>query len=337
MFVNNNYTILSFCEAFLGNFTNSLEYASKGIEGPEKTQHPGRAALMNIHYARMMAAYYRGNLGESRIQQEKFDLIPREHSMPYFLALSLCYKAIFEYLDDNIQQAAKFIIAACNVSPYGLAMVPLPFNMMVKLEQEKLFDVSKFVRTITPRYRNSFAWQRIRFVHDYLFGDLCLVDELERMLPSIEEDRRLDVMNAYLLLALYYEKLGKEREADNALTHALERAEPESIVQPFYNNSSYYLSLLSRNQRASEPKSFGNQLFIKSTQLVKGETSLIQSPVSLTARENEILYHIVSGYKTDQIAQRLGISQTTVRKHVANIYRKYDVHSRTQLVLRTMP
>lgn len=336
MFVTNNYTILSFCEAFLGNFSSALAYADKGVEGPEKTQHPGRAALINIHYARMTSAYYRGNLRESRVQQEFFDLIPREHSMPYFLALSSTFKAIFEYLHDDIRAAAKLISSSRAVSPYGLVMVPLPFDMMLLLEKERLFDFGKFTSTITLQYKNSFAWQRIRFVYDYLFGQLRLLGELEDMIPSIEEDRRLDHINARVLLALYYEKAGRTHDADKALRDALDFAEYEDIVQPFYNNSSYFIPILSRLDEASIPNTFAHKLFVKVSQINTGEASLVENDITLTSRENEILYQIVSGYKTEEIAERLGISKTTVRKHVANIYQKYDVHSRTQLLLRVM-
>jgi PAS domain S-box-containing protein len=53
-------------------------------------------------------------------------------------------------------------------------------------------------------------------------------------------------------------------------------------------------------------------------------------PPELTRREFEILRLIASGANTRTIAERLGVSPTTVRNHIQNILRKLDVHSRLE-------
>ncbi len=52
----------------------------------------------------------------------------------------------------------------------------------------------------------------------------------------------------------------------------------------------------------------------------------------LTVREQEVLQHILSGKSNRQIAAVLFISESTVKTHARNIFSKYDVGSRTELI-----
>lgn len=52
----------------------------------------------------------------------------------------------------------------------------------------------------------------------------------------------------------------------------------------------------------------------------------------LTPRERHVLGLLVNGMSTKEIVQRLGVSQSTVRTHVQNIFSKLGVHSRLQAV-----
>jgi DNA-binding NarL/FixJ family response regulator len=54
----------------------------------------------------------------------------------------------------------------------------------------------------------------------------------------------------------------------------------------------------------------------------------------LTSRQREILQYVASGYSNRQIARRLNLSETTVRKHLENIYARLEVNSRTAAVAR---
>jgi len=53
---------------------------------------------------------------------------------------------------------------------------------------------------------------------------------------------------------------------------------------------------------------------------------------ALSQREIEILSMLRGGRRTREIAQQLSISYSTVRNHIASIYRKLGVHSRTELL-----
>ncbi|HWF18061.1 MAG TPA: response regulator transcription factor [Verrucomicrobiae bacterium] len=57
----------------------------------------------------------------------------------------------------------------------------------------------------------------------------------------------------------------------------------------------------------------------------------------LSAREYEILELIVHGFPNKEIAARLAVSNETVRWHLNHIYRKLQVHSRTEAALKFRP
>jgi ATP/maltotriose-dependent transcriptional regulator MalT len=54
----------------------------------------------------------------------------------------------------------------------------------------------------------------------------------------------------------------------------------------------------------------------------------------LTAREMEVLNLLAEGDSNRTIAAKLVITVRAVKKHTGNIYRKLNVHSRTQAVAR---
>lgn len=58
--------------------------------------------------------------------------------------------------------------------------------------------------------------------------------------------------------------------------------------------------------------------------------SLTNARGRLSQRESEVLDLITAGMTNQSIARRLGISERTVREHVARILLKFDVRSRVQ-------
>ena len=53
---------------------------------------------------------------------------------------------------------------------------------------------------------------------------------------------------------------------------------------------------------------------------------------SLTEREREVATLIAQGATNRAVAEALGISERTVERHVANMFAKLDVGSRTRIV-----
>ena len=58
---------------------------------------------------------------------------------------------------------------------------------------------------------------------------------------------------------------------------------------------------------------------------------------ALSKRESEVLELIVLGMSNKEIAARLGVSVETLRWHLRQIYKKLQVHSRTEAALKFRP
>jgi two-component system, NarL family, response regulator DegU len=56
----------------------------------------------------------------------------------------------------------------------------------------------------------------------------------------------------------------------------------------------------------------------------------------ITKREEEVLQLIADGCSTPEVAEKLYISQKTVKNHLASIYQKLDARDRTQAVLQAV-
>jgi DNA-binding NarL/FixJ family response regulator len=91
--------------------------------------------------------------------------------------------------------------------------------------------------------------------------------------------------------------------------------------------------VLSREPEAAEPAS-----------LEPGTRSPSAEPrehpervATLSPREDEVLRHLVEGYRVNTIARKLLISQHTVRNHLKKIFAKLDVRSQTELLEKLKP
>lgn len=60
------------------------------------------------------------------------------------------------------------------------------------------------------------------------------------------------------------------------------------------------------------------------------------SDTNLTSRETEVLSCIAKGYTYGEVASMLGMSTHTVTSHIKKIYRKLEVHSRSEAVFEAV-
>ena len=79
------------------------------------------------------------------------------------------------------------------------------------------------------------------------------------------------------------------------------------------------------------------ELWLDRTTLMKLFSSINkpEKNVTLAKREKEIISHICQGYRNKEIAQKLNISEQTVKSHCNRIYKKLGVSDRLQLALHS--
>ncbi len=140
-----------------------------------------------------------------------------------------------------------------------------------------------------------------------------------------------DILKIYMLFHLP-DKSASQREIRNLLVEAIHYAQENRILMPFYLDRNTLLPML----REIYQKSAGNQLLSAAETAFLGETIVIcggqtykeNKPELLSARENEVLSQLAQGITNREIAEKLCISQATVKTHVLSIFGKLGVSSR---------
>jgi DNA-binding NarL/FixJ family response regulator len=61
-----------------------------------------------------------------------------------------------------------------------------------------------------------------------------------------------------------------------------------------------------------------------------------QAEISLTPRERAVVTHLLDGRSNDEIASALGITTRTVEAHLARLFERLGISSRTELATRAL-
>jgi DNA-binding NarL/FixJ family response regulator len=82
-----------------------------------------------------------------------------------------------------------------------------------------------------------------------------------------------------------------------------------------------------------EPRSM-QYLLLLEEQTLSSLNSLVL--LGLSQRETEVLALVIQGKDNKAIALELGVNISTIRKHLENIYAKWNVKSRTQAIAQAL-
>lgn len=155
------------------------------------------------------------------------------------------------------------------------------------------------------------------------------------------------VIRTKILHAMVHRSLGDFAEAKRLLIEALKLAAPSEYVRSFLDEGDCIAELLhdiaasSSNETEDELdaitrryinqllSAFGELPLSKPTEAFRSED---KTPSLLSERELEILRHIADGLSNREIALGLFIADSTVKKHLSNIFDKLQVHNRTRAV-----
>jgi len=77
------------------------------------------------------------------------------------------------------------------------------------------------------------------------------------------------------------------------------------------------------------------ELWLDNETVRKSLCSMGLNEVLLTPREEKVLEHLHAGYSNREIAEKLFISEHTVKTHCRHLFKKFGVSSRVQLVIAT--
>ncbi len=196
-----------------------------------------------------------------------------------------------------------------------------------------------------PREYHHITLARVLIARYRAEGDADLLGEatglLERLRESAEAGGRTGaVIETSILLALATHASG---DLDGALGHlerAMGLAAPEGYIRTFIEEGPTMRDLLRRAVAQRIGADYARRLLVA---FGGSDDSNLPHPSpprgeglaeSLTPRELEILRLVAVGMQNQAIADHLVISLPTVKRHIANVYGKLDVGTRTAAVAR---
>ena len=170
-----------------------------------------------------------------------------------------------------------------------------------------------------------------------------LVRLLERTRKQSRERRSIQYS---CTLASAYQQLGDLQKALSTLLETLELARSENYIRTFLDEGVPIQQLLQKIIQAdNEPNSLKPEIRTYIENLLSAfeaeskrlleigkKNAALPTQTLLTVREIEVLELLASGDSYAMIAQKLVITENTLKTHIKNIYSKLDVRNRTQAV-----
>ncbi|MDA3629653.1 response regulator transcription factor [Saccharopolyspora oryzae] len=80
----------------------------------------------------------------------------------------------------------------------------------------------------------------------------------------------------------------------------------------------------------------GDSMVTFMPQTMVNQLSIADHDSVLSPRQQEVLLHVAKGLSNRQISSQLGLTEGTVKRHLANIYAKLNVRSRTEAIHRAL-
>ncbi len=186
----------------------------------------------------------------------------------------------------------------------------------------------------------SFLYQGMAFNY-IVYGKAVLLSknyiELEMLTEIFPQyfsilGNRLGFLHNQILNAAAKFRLYGSAEGCAAMYKALEMGQEDDIILPFAEYSPDIIEMVRHIAGRNTEDKYIKAVYRCCRQYLSNLKKLPGSMVSLSPREKEVLILTSEGLKRHEIAQRLMISDSTVKTHLENIYRKLKVRGKTEAI-----
>ena len=156
---------------------------------------------------------------------------------------------------------------------------------------------------------------------------------LNFMIETSNDNLYIEI-KATLLLACYRIKKLRKPEYVSLILECIIKAERSNLYRTVLDEKEFIIDALDErniNHLSQQYTINSGQIW---TELMSNESNDV-SPIheqKLTNREHQVLELLLDGLSNFDISKALGISKSTVKSHVANIYGKYGVNNRIKLM-----
>jgi LuxR family maltose regulon positive regulatory protein len=168
----------------------------------------------------------------------------------------------------------------------------------------------------------------------YLVDALRLLERLHNRFEAMGWIDKL--IETQVLQALALQAQANKEAALTTLSAAISVAEPEGYTRVFVGEGVAIVPLLHTLTAQGIETAYINHLLTEcpsTAPVLPIDNQPLIDPVS--DRELEVLHQIAQGATNQETALALHIAVGTVKNHLKNIYRKLDVHNRTQAIVRS--
>lgn len=281
---------------------------------------PDQLIISHVIYARI--AHDRGDLDHCYHNLSELEYFGRQNNLPRVIASAQLERARMAMLRGDLMEAKN----QCERAEHPAAWASLRGMIMPANDLET---------TELCRFR--------LFVHGY--GDVEIIDLIKAEIRSAQnKSRNRRVLKLKILLAKALHMSGQLRLAMRLIQECAETACHEGLIRIFLEEGTPTIELIRelRLARQVEGKDQGDELtlFIDrvllragcSLDLENSEGEILDATVSLSARELNILEFVSFGLSNNAIAEKLFVTESTVRSHLRKINAKLGAGNRTQAV-----
>lgn len=257
---------------------------------------------------------------------------------PAMVRANLIAQQVRVYLESGQRAAAEDLLAGEGFSfRDGFTCTDLAPGAPVTLEAGHVYNSALRVLLARAKYGQADLQPGIDLAGRVFAGELS-----SGHLPA--------ALETLLLLSQMHGLLGDTLASQAAAARAVELAEPEGFLSPFMEEGQAAAEILAELAKNNAGRGETSAWLQRITAAVSGlaeagdehgvppaaaaaasQADLIEP---LSARELEVLRLIAAGLSNREIADKLVITVSAVKKHSGNIYGKLNVNSRTQAVSR---
>ena len=319
--------------------------------------HHSHESLGWAHYLLGSAAYQRNDLPAAEAHARAVEEIrylgrPLAYLQSAFIDASICQaRGLPDQARQKLELGIDFLKETRNA---GLLPLAQAFQAELAAMQGDLGAANQWATTIGPHvpltampyfYAPQLTLPKILLAQDTPASREQAAEALSRLhafVTAIHNTRF--TIEVLALEALLYHAQGNEPSALAALEQAVTLAQPGGFVRVFVDLGPNMADLLGRlaakgfardtieqllRAFAAQRSSPQPQPAVPPTAQATAQAAMIEP---LTRREQQVLELLAQRMTAQEIAQKLVLSDQTVKRHRANIYQKLGVHSRRDAI-----
>ncbi|KPL90979.1 LuxR C-terminal-related transcriptional regulator [Herpetosiphon geysericola] len=315
--------------ADLGHFNRAEQLCLSLIEQSQALPAP-RPFMAGMYWMLARIYHQRNQLAEAMAATEQSLINSKAMDNRYMWCVAQAQRvAILQSLNEYpqaLQALQQLEEQAIDQESEKVRLIIQQTRCLIALEQHDLSQAAQWLALINTNQEEinnpSNQWLgAVLALHQGAFAQAS--ELLAKALATAERINYVPLLiSIHATIAMVLARQGQLPKAIAQLQHALAIAEPESIIQPLLDLHAGLIPLL--QQLPSSP------MVVR----LLHHNRLDTDDLAITPREHEILRYLAAGLGNRAIAEALVIAESTLKRHISNLYLKLDVHNRTAAIVK---